>query len=306
MQSRGVSIRVSGFVLGAALALCLPPSTAHAQCDAGDGGTDPTLFGVLRDTFPADQGINVPTDGIVRLRYFGRVPDPPTVCVKPPNATDCLDGTASAVGDEVVWMVNSPTGLAAFTEYTVSFADASGGANRITFTTAGTRSPGPPSFGGIMNATAMSAATDPCDRAAVDITVRFNRADNASSLSSTSWPDSDLEYVIYETRGPGIAGPRERDRVRLQRSGSSTDTVAQRSFRLSGADGAGPVCFNIQVVDPTGRADGNAVEQCVNPAQGNYFAGCAVSPSKTSSHTGVFAVALFALGSLRRRNRRPS
>ena len=71
----------------AALALALgtlaSSGLAQAQCDAGDdSGVDPSLEGSLRDSFPADQGVDVPLNSPIRLRYYGRVPDPPVVCVQ--------------------------------------------------------------------------------------------------------------------------------------------------------------------------------------------------------------------------------
>ncbi|MBI5512222.1 MAG: hypothetical protein HY909_00550 [Deltaproteobacteria bacterium] len=265
-------------------ALLGAPAAALGQCDAGDAGPPPDLLGILRDTFPADQSLDVPTDGVVRLRYFGRAPEPPTVCVRPMTASTCIAGTASVVGDEVVWIAPPRGGsdaLVPFTTYVVSFSDASGGSNRITFTTGRGPSAGPPVFGGVSGVSAAPAAGDPCDGQAVDITVRFPRATapaGTSALNNSAWPDSDIEYVIFETRGPGLTGARERDRVRLQRTGSS-DVNAQRTFRLSGRDSTGPVCFSIQAFDPWGRRDDNTQEKCVNPAQGNFFAGCGVHPA---------------------------
>jgi MYXO-CTERM domain-containing protein len=61
------------------------------------------------------------------------------------------------------------------------------------------------------------------------------------------------------------------------------------------------VCFNIQALDPLGRPDGNAYEKCVNPAKGNFFAGCAASP--TSSRGGIVALLAIAALLIRRRAR---
>jgi hypothetical protein len=287
----------------------LAPAAALGQCDGGDAGPPTDLLGILRDTFPADQSLDVPTDGVVRLRYFGRAPEPPTVCVRPMTASTCIAGTASVVGDEVVWIAPPRGGMDAlvpFTTYVVSFADASGGSNRITFTTGRGPSAGPPAFLGISGVTSVPAVGDPCDGQAVDITVRFPRATPARStspLSNAPWPDSDIEYVIFETRGPGLTGARERDRVRLQRSGSS-DGGAQRTFRLSGRDASGPVCFTIRAFDPWGRRDDNAQEKCVNPAQGNYFAGCHAAPRAPSRGPEGLAVVLALTLGLRAPRRR--
>jgi MYXO-CTERM domain-containing protein len=225
------------------------------------------------------------------------------------TASTCIAGTASVVGDEVVWIAPPRGGsdaLVPFTTYVVSFADASGGSNRITFTTGRGPSAGPPVFGGVSGVSAAPAAGDPCDSQAVDITVRFPRATSpvgTSALNNSTWPESDIEYVIFETRGPGLTGARERDRVRLQRSGSS-DVNAQRTFRLSGRDSTGPVCFSIQAFDPWGRRDDNTQEKCVNPAQGNFFAGCGVHPAGPWRARGSLGLLALSVATARRRRRR--
>ncbi len=306
-----VPCTASAFALTFALALALAPRVAGAQCDAGDAGPDPSLTGVLRDVFPADGDLGVPTDGLVRLRYFGRTPDSPTVCVRPISLSDCVPGTAAVLGSQLVWQGTPLPGgadpLTPQTDYQVTFTDASGGTNRTTFRTGRGHSGTSPSFQGITSVSAIKADTLACDPDAVDVTVQFDRVPPSDLLApGTPWPDIDVEYVVYETRGPGISGPRERDRARLVSSGSSTDLSAQRTFRLSGHDAAGPVCFTIQAVDPAGQSDGNRAEQCVNPAQGNYFAGCRAAPGAFpgGSRGGALALAAVAVALSTRRLRR--
>ena len=155
------------------------------------------------------------------------------------------------------------------------------------------------SFGGITGATAVAAASDACDPGAFDVTVAFDRV-SAFATTGTAWPESDVEYVIYETRGVGIAGPRERDRTRLESSGSTADVAAQRTFRLSSHDASGPLCFNVQAIDPLGRVATNASESCVDPAQGNYFRGCEARPRRAAGCAWPSLLGMWAL-SLRRR-----
>lgn len=260
------------------LALLALPAVASAQCDAGaDAGPDPSLDGVLRDVFPAADAVNVPTDTAVRLRYLGRPPEPPTLCVRVRSGGSCLQGSAAVVGHEIVW---SPQGgqLPSFTDFTVTYADIAGGSVPFTFRTGSGPSAGPPVFDGIEDVTARDAEGETCEVGAVDVTVTFTRAISSSSGAGLAWPDSDVEYVIFQTRGPGISGPRVRDRVRLQRSGASSDRSAQRTFRLSAAEADGPVCFAVQAYDPLGRSAPNTQESCANPAQGNYFQSCAARP----------------------------
>jgi LPXTG-motif cell wall-anchored protein len=41
----------------------------------------------------------------------------------------------------------------------------------------------------------------------------------------------------------------------------------------------------VQAVDPYGRADGNHSEVCIDPSQGDFFAGCSVARTPTSRQT---------------------
>lgn len=298
----------------AALALALgalaSPGAARAQCDAGDdGGVDPSLEGSLRDSFPADQGVEVPLNSPIRLRYYGRVPDPPVVCVQRESLdAPCLTGTAAAVGDELIWQPASGAGgslLEASRRYFVTYQETGRGSNRVTFVTGRGLAPERLLFAGITDVKADDPPSSDCDATASDITVKFDRASSGVvGIGDSPWPEIDLEYVIYETRGPGVSGPRERDRVRLQRSGSSVVSGAQRTFRLRGAEASGPVCFNVQVLDPLGHADGNTREQCVNPAKGNYFAGCAARPSHAPGGLAALVAMGLAAACVTRRRRR--
>lgn len=274
------------------LALSAAPVTANAQCDAGaDAGPDPALDGVIQDVFPAADAFNVPTDTTVRLRYLGRPPMPPTLCVRVRAGGTCLPGSAAVFGHEVVWSSQSNQ-LDTFTEYTVTYADIAGGSVPFTFRTGSGPSAGPPSFNGIDSAVSQPSAGDSCDPGAVDITVAFTRANPPASVDGVAWPDSDIEYVIYQTRGPNISGPRIRDRVRLQRSGSTADRSAQRTFRLSSLDASGPVCFSVEAFDPLGRNTPTSQEACTNPAQGNYFQACTARPGSTSPRHSLFFSAI--------------
>jgi hypothetical protein len=282
--------------------LCLPAS-AMAQCgDADVDGGNVVIDGTLRDSIPADQGTAVPIDSPVRLRYFGATPVPATVCVtRNGPTTPCVPGTATVAGDELVWHPAGGT-LDPGQRYYVSYNETGSGMATISFTTGSNRAPAELFFAGVTDVKSNDATDDRCDPGAADITVEFDRASSGvMAAGTTPWPDIDIEYAIYQTRGPNISGPRLRDRVRLQRSGSSIVRRAQRTFRLSGADADGPVCFNIQALDPLGRPDGNAYEKCVNPARGNFFAGCAASP--TSSRGGVVALLALAALLIRRRAR---
>ncbi len=286
--------------LSALAAVALATTTAAAQCDVPDAG-DPDDLGTLRDTFPADEGLDVPTDSPVRLRFTGFVPAGASVCVSTAGRMGCLPGAVTLVGDELVWTSGGGP-FEPYTNYRIDYRD-SLNSFPIRFRAGRGPSAGPPPFAGIRGATARAVGGDSCDANAFDITVRFNRVTFDAALG-TPWPESDVEYVIYATRGPGIAGPRERDRVRLQSSGSSTDAQAQRTFRISGQEGSGPVCFSVQALDPLGRVTTNTREECVDPSQGNYFQGCSASPNARPTRWPGLACAALALAIVGRRRQR--
>lgn len=289
-------LRVATVVSAAAFFFAAP---ARAQCDAG---TPTNEIGTLRETFPADLGTEIPTDGLIRLRYLERPPEPATVCLRRRDRDGCVAGRASIVRDEVVWQAIAP--LDVLTDYVATFSDTVGGSNLIRFRTGSAPSTTPPRFGGLTSATLADVPDDLCDPGAVDVTVRFERAQRATAFGDVGWPDTDIEYVLYITRGTGISGPRVLERARVQGSGFAGDRSAQRTVRIPGAYSNGPLCLTMLAVDPSGRADGNSVERCVNPSLGNYFAGCATSPAPPGAAGGWF-VALSLLLVARRRFSRP-
>ena len=281
-------------VLAAAL---LAAVRAFAQCDAGDAGSDPA--GTLLASFPGDGAADVPTDSPVRLRFAGSVPTAATVCLSQVGTSGCIAGSLRVDRDELWWLPAEP--LVPGHAYVIGYSDPLGGAVSLGFRTGAGPSAGPPRFAGITDVSSRSAGSDGCDPGAVDVTVRFNRA--VAAPGGAAWPESDVEYVVFETRGPGVGGPVERDRARLESSGSAVDPVAQRTFRLGGAQVSGPVCFSIQALDPLGRVAANGAESCVDPAQGNYFRGCSASPRGSAGAVGWPLAALGAWCVARRRRR---
>ncbi len=305
-------LRIAGPVAVALLACALSPQTAFAQesCNP-DSGVAPYNYGEIATMFPNADSTGVPIDGFIRVRYVGHAPLRPFVIVQDPAGT-AVTGTTNVVDDELLWQAD--TNLLRTTRYRVQIPDSTG-VNAVRFTTGSMHSTeAPPTFSGLQDVTFQKAgAADRCgDPNAVEVTLFWQRA------GSTGWPDSEIEYVIFETRGPGISGPIERGRERLQPGGSNTCTSRFEfcpTIRLSSANSAAPVCFNVQAVDPYGRMDGNSRETCIDPSRGNFFVGCTVRPDapRDAARTlprGALALALggVSLASLavarRRRQRR--
>lgn len=283
-----------GFVV-AVTALCALPRAAFAQeiCDP-DGGSFPPNYGELAANFPGDMAVNVPIDGFIRLRYVGHAPSRAFVILRDLVRHSPVMGTVNAVDDEVHFQSAAP--LSPNTQYSVQVSDITGGAsgNTFTFTTGQIHSiDSAPQFAGAQDISfEKSGASDLCsDPNAARITLLWHRA------TSNGWPDSEMEYVVYETRGPGISGPVERARERLQPGASSTCASSFEfcpAVRLSSANASGPVCFNVQAIDPYGRPDGNTQEQCVDPSRGNFFNGCSVS--RDTTHSRRVPIEWLALG----------
>jgi hypothetical protein len=274
----------------------LSASSASAQetCDE-DAGTTPPDYGQLIETFPSNNAREIPRDGFVRFVYRGRVPPRPVMIVRDASEAT-VEGTLTVVGAELHWQSRAP--LAAQQRYTATSSDIIGGSAQVTFTTgdATTNGVGPSGFDGALSATSeRSGATDICgDENARSITVGWKFA------RSSPWPQTELTYIVFETRGPGINGPveRARDRGRLSTTPCAPNADQCVTFRLSSLNSSGPACFSVQVFDPLGRSASNTVEKCINLDAGNYFYGCAVRPNPTTvaRERGSQSSALFRFG----------
>lgn len=294
--------------LAAAVILCAQSVRAQETCV--DGPVIPPDFGFLIEQFPSHNSTNIPRDGFVRFVYRGRAPTRAIVVVKD-DQERTIPGTLAVVGAELHWRSNEP--LQQLTTYTARAPDVSGGDQLVRFTT-GTAFAGdtvPSNFDGIVNVTSERiGATDICrDDRAQEVTVSWRFA------GQTVWPQSELTYVVYETRGPGVGAPivRSSDRGRLSTTSCASRADQCVTFRLSSANSAGGACFAVQVYDPLGRGMPNLAEKCINLEAGNFFNGCSVGPAVTANHetpgfrrskwvlVGTFALAFVSAKSARRK-----
>lgn len=271
---------VSAGAIAIALSVATWAPSAHAQetCNE-DAGGPPQDFGQLIETFPSNNAREIPRDGFVRFVYRGRVPPRPVMIVRDnDNMGATVEGTLTVVGAELHW--HARASLRARAQYSVTASDIIGGTSEVRFTTAATLAgdTAPSGFDGALSATSeRSGATDICgDENARSVTVGWKFA------RSSPWPPTELTYVVFETRGPGINGPieRARDRGRLTTTPCAANADQCLSFRLSSANASGPACFSVQVFDPLGRGVSNSVEKCINLDAGNYFYGCSVRPTE--------------------------
>lgn len=252
-----------------------PSARAQETCDV-DGGGPPQDFGQLIETFPSNNARDIPRDGFVRFVFRGRVPPRPVMIVRDASGTT-VEGTLTVVGPEMHW--RSSAALQPLQRYSVTASDIIGGTSEIQFTTANELAgdTAPSGFDGAISATSeRSGATDICgDENARSVTVGWKFA------RTSRWPQSELTYVVFETRGPGINGPieRARDRGRLSTTACANNADQCITFRLSSINASGPACFAVQVFDPLGRGESSTVEKCINLDAGNYFYGCSVRPA---------------------------
>lgn len=111
-------------------------------------------------------------------------------------------------------------------------------------------------------------------------------------------PLGSIEYLLYLTRGPGIAAPELRDRVR----NSSTEEALLRLL-LTREEAAEPVCVVVYAVDGLGNVSEAAREQCVDPLTTAAFQPlCSAAPGTRGA--GPFALAGLVVAALAIRRRR--
>ncbi|MDP3274588.1 MAG: Ig-like domain-containing protein [Deltaproteobacteria bacterium] len=283
-------------LLGVICCCTLPSRAAFAQETCDDAGGPPLDFGQLIETFPSHNATRIPRDGFVRFVYRGRVPPRAVMLVRDDMTSATVPGELTIVGAELHFRASEP--LQPNRRYVATAPDISSGEASVRFTTGTTlaNSDGPTNFDGAVSVTsARIGPTDICgDADAREVTVAWRFA------RTSPWPQTELTYIVYETRGPNLTGPLERARERGRLSTSPCAMGAEQcvTLRLSSANASGPACFAVHVYDPLGRRADNNAERCVNLDAGNYFNGCSIArrpsvgPSRERAEGGVMAMLL--------------
>ncbi|MGE0790660.1 MAG: hypothetical protein AB7S26_33610 [Sandaracinaceae bacterium] len=275
-----------------AIALISAPLGARAQ-DAGPMEcTDPTPR--IEGVFPAHRAREVTVDAPLRVRYSpghfepgGPGGDPTELltirrcgdvgtcdldtCAEP---SEPVAGLVQILGDEIVFLPDGGwTPNATFTGVALNrFGDLA-----FTFCTGSSTDSSPPTLGALEEVT--SDAIEPrCDApdGGYRIGLFFQPA-------TDDGPAGSIEYIVYQTRGPGIEGPIIRSR---SRNTATTGQVAL-GFVLPRGEADSPICVRLAAVDGVGNViydevtDGQA--RCIDPVQGNFFYGlCSVSATPGS------------------------
>ncbi|MEO0326011.1 MAG: hypothetical protein AAF447_23880, partial [Myxococcota bacterium] len=99
-------------------------------------------------------------------------------------------------------------------------------------------------------------------------------------------PATSVEYLLFQTRGPGLEAPTLRARGR----GIGATTEVTLAFGLSSEDAATPICVAVQAVDGQGAASQPTDDVCFEPLSGNFFEGfCAAGAGPGGAWPALFA-----------------
>jgi MYXO-CTERM domain-containing protein len=260
-----------------------------APASAQDGGVircDGLPLRGPQEVFPAVSAVAVTLDAPVRVLYSpdfftGGLGGDPTMLFSmqscPTSACDLtacdepgenVPGRVQVLGDDLVFLPDAPflpnraySGVALGLDADLPFRFCTGSSNDS----------GPPTLGPIDEVT--STAVEPnCDApdGGYRIAVFFTPATDVG-------PPGSIEFLLFQTRGPGIEGPVLRRRVRNQ----TPDRVTM-AFVLPPDQAESPICVRVVAVDGVGNIDLSDAEvsgqTCVDPVQGNFFYGlCSVS-----------------------------
>jgi len=272
--------------------------SAHAQ-DMGPLDCDPpALLGPV-EFFPASGAGGVALDAAVRVRYtpgfFAVWRDPLTRLLEIRDASDAaVPGSLSVLGDTLVFRPDAPWAPGAAYRGTAFGIDIL--QVRFSFRTGAVFDREPPRFDGTPTLSPARVDTRPCAPEGgyrIDVSV--------APASDPDGAQGDVEYLLFQTRGPTIEAPLLRARAR-----NFAGPSIPLAFTLTPAEAAAPICVVIVAIDGVGHAvEGSPA--CVDPVQGNYFAPlCSVGlPGASTRGTIRGAVATMAvLGLVYARRRR--
>ncbi len=307
---RGGMVRVALLVtalLGATL-----PRGAFAQ---GDDDTCPMPGEPEpRAVTPATGARSVPTNARLRVEYSAdigpvAVPGallelflcPPETTLAAADVTTCTEpvstreeGEAQTTRNELLF--EPARGFLAERVYTgLAFAPTGFGELRVAFETG----PGPDMTAPILRARDVVPSGTPADfecgelRSGIRIDVRVRPALldplDATDPDRRTEPATSIEYLLFQTRGPGLDAPTLRARGR----GISATTDVTLAFGLRSEDASTPICVTVQAVDGQGAASLPMDDVCFEPLTGNFFEGlCAAGGAPVGAWPALVALVL--------------
>jgi hypothetical protein len=256
--------RIGPFVLATCLAtLGLGSGAVRAQ-DMGPVECDPPAQLGPVEFFPASGAAGVALDAAVRVRYtpgfFAVWRDPLTRVLEIRDASDTpVAGTLAVLGDTLVFRPEAPWAPGSAYRGTAFGIDIL--QVRFSFRTGAVFDVEPPRFAGTPTLSPARVDTRPC---AVGGGYRID-----VSVAPATDPDGaqgDVEYLLFQTRGPEIEAPRLRARAR-----NFAGPSIPLAFTLTPSEAVSPICVVVVAVDGVGHAVEGG-KACVDPVQGNYFA----------------------------------
>ncbi|MEM1415987.1 MAG: hypothetical protein AAGH15_13860 [Myxococcota bacterium] len=276
-----------------------------------------------RTVTPATEARNVPTNALLRVAYSAdldvAVPAelfelflcPAGTRVGEASPSICTDAIVGG-GPEAVQIARDELLFAPVAPYLpqrvyagTAFAPTGFGELRIAFETG----VGPDLTAPVLPANAIDASGSSADfecediqnGVRIDVRVTPARLDSLDPRDPTgpTEPATSIEYLLFQTRGPGLAAPTLRARGR----GITASTEVTLAFGLSADDASTPICVAVQAVDGQGAASDPSEDLCFEPITGNFFEGLC-SAGAAPALPGLVPPLLAVLALARRRRRR--
>lgn len=222
----------------------------------------PVELGPL-EFFPASGAGGVALDSAVRVRYtpgfFDVWRDPLTRLLEVRDASDApVPGVLERMGDTLVFRPDVPWRAGSAytgTAFGIDILQA-----RFNFRTGTGFDVQSPVFGGMPTVTPAAVDARPCvDGGGYRIDVSVVPATDSDGA------EGDIEYLLFQTRGPGLERPVLRSRVR-----NFAGVSIPLAFTLAPSEAVAPVCIAVIAVDGVGHTV-EGPTACVDPIQGNFF-----------------------------------
>ncbi len=238
----------------------------------------PAALGPI-EFFPASGAGGVALDAAVRVRYtpgfFAVWREPLTRLLEIRDASDTpVPGALAVLGDTLVFRPEAPWAPGSAYRGTAFGIDIL--QVRFSFRTGAVLDREPPRFTSTPTLSPARVDALPC---AAEGGYRID-----VSVAPATDPDGaqgDVEYLLFQTRGPEIEAPRLRARAR-----NFAGPSIPLAFTLTPAEAVSPICVTVVAVDGVGRAvEGGTA--CVDPVQGNYFAPLCNAGAPGAGHAGA-------------------
>jgi hypothetical protein len=255
--------------------------------------------------FPAVGAVGVARDSAIRVRYtpgfFDAWREPLSSLFElRDDVGGLVPGRLERLGDTLVFRPSAP--LRATTTYRGTAFGIDVLRRDLRFTTGDTFDVEAPVLGGRPTVGSRRVESLPCVGDvgyAIDVEIAVARDPDGAA--------GDIEYLLFQTRGPGLMGPVLRARAR-----NFSTTSVPMSFVLRAAEAVSPICIAVVAVDGAGRT-ATTRSECLDPIQGNYFeplctasapgAGPAAASGRGLAAVAVGAGLLAGIGRRRRRHR---